>query len=122
MTAPTPPSAPRPQRPRERQPAPVAGLRLSNDVPTSDTRLQAESTVQMNTCSCRNPKQMTLADARLAGRRVGDHVVPAVVRDELGALCFKEGTHDVRICRDQPVTNLSNGAAAVDTGRRRLAP
>ena len=51
----------------------------------------------MNTCSCRNSKQMTLADARLEGRRVGDHVVPAVVRDELGALCFKEGTHAVRV-------------------------
>ena len=42
----------------------------------------------MNTSSCRNSKQVTLADARFQGRRVGDHVVSTIVRDELGALRF----------------------------------
>ena len=53
----------------------------------------------MNTCSCRNSKQMTLADARLERRRVGDHMVPTVVRDELGALGPQERSHAVCICR-----------------------
>ena len=53
----------------------------------------------MNTCSCRNSKQMTLADARLQGRRVGDHVVPAIIGHELGALRPQERSHAVRICR-----------------------
>ena len=53
----------------------------------------------MNTCSCSNSKQMTLADARFQGRRVGDHVVPTIIRHELGALGPQERSHAVRICR-----------------------
>ena len=54
----------------------------------------------MNTCSCRNSKQMTLAAAGLEGRRVGDHVVPTIVRNELDALGSQERADAVRvICR-----------------------
>ena len=51
----------------------------------------------MNTCSCRNSKQMTLADARFQGRRVGDHVVPTIVGHQLGTLGPQERSHAVRV-------------------------